>query len=138
MVKRTKSKVYESLKNKDFIKVASNFKGAAELAFEFEYYNAAGVLYIHSSIAFSDAITIKLSGRKCSGNNHYEVINLLEAVVPPQNKDKIAINKLKSLIDHKNLVSYTGDIYSKKDLEVIRKAFNKFRLWAEKILEVEA
>ncbi|MFZ1519726.1 MAG: hypothetical protein WAU11_13160 [Ignavibacteriaceae bacterium] len=138
MVKRTTSKVYESVKHKDFIKVAANFKDAAELAFDFEYYNASGVLFIHSSIAYSDAITIKLSGKKCSGDNHYEVIQLIEAVVPTLRKDKIAINKLKSLIDHKNFVSYTGDIYTRKDLEIIRKAFNKFRLWAEKVLEVEA
>lgn len=82
MVKKVPAKTYDSGKYKDFSKVASNFAEAADLALEFGYYNAAGVLYIHSAIAYSDAITIKLSGKKSSGQKHYEVIQLLESVVP--------------------------------------------------------
>lgn len=134
MVKKVPSKTYEAAKYKSFVKVAVNFSEAADLAFEFEYFNAAGVLYIHSAIAYSDAITIKLSGKKCSGDSHYEVIQLLETAVPKIRADKKAFNNLKSLIDHKNLISYTGDIYQKKDLEKIRKAFNRFREWAESVL----
>ncbi|HMN18727.1 MAG TPA: hypothetical protein PKD03_14030 [Ignavibacteriaceae bacterium] len=135
MVKKVSSKTYDSTKYKSFIIVALNFSEAADLAFEFEYFNAAGVLYIHSAIAYSDAITIKLSGRKCSGNNHYEVIQLLESVVPKIRIDTKAFNNLKSLIDQKNLISYTGDIYHKKDLEKIIKAFKRFSEWAKSILE---
>jgi hypothetical protein len=135
MVKKISSRAYDSIRYKDFLKVASNFAEGAELAYEFEYYNAAGVLYIHSSIAYSDAITIKLSGRKCKGENHYEVIQLLEQVIPQIRIDKRAINNFKSLIDHKNLISYSGDIYHKNDMEKIRKYFKRFREWAESILE---
>lgn len=135
MVKKVPSKNYDSAGYKTFIKVAVNFSEAADLAFEFDYYNAAGVLYIHSAIAYSDAITIKLSGKKCSGDNHYEIIQLLESAVPKLRVDKKAFNNLKSLIDHKNLISYTGDIYQKKDLEKISKAFKRFREWAESLLK---
>jgi hypothetical protein len=135
MVKKVPSKVYDSIKYKSFMKVAVNFKEAADLAFEFDYFNASGVLYIHSAIAYSDAITVKLSGKKCSGENHYEVIQLLENVVPGVRINSKAFNSLKSLIDHKNLISYTGDIYQKKDLEKIRKSFNRFREWAENLLK---
>ncbi|MBK6912303.1 MAG: hypothetical protein IPH11_00950 [Ignavibacteriales bacterium] len=129
MVKRVSSKVYDSVKYKNFIKVADNFKEAADLAFEFEYFNAAGVLYIHSAIAYSDAITIKLSGKKSSGENHYQVIQLLEDIIPKVRVDNKAFNNLKTLIDHKNLISYTGDVYQKKDLEKIRKSFHRYREW---------
>ena len=84
MVKKVPVKTYESIKFKSFTKVAENFSDTADLAYEFDYYNASGVLYIHASIAYSDAITIKLSGKKSNGENHYEVIQLLENVVPKQ------------------------------------------------------
>lgn len=134
MVKKVPSKIYDTAKYKGFVKVALNFSEAADLAFEFDYFNASGILYIHSAIAYSDAITIRLSGKKCSGDNHYEVIQLLETVVPKTRIDNKAFNSLRSLIDHKNLISYTGDIYYKKDLEKIRKAFKRFREWAEHFL----
>jgi len=134
MVKKIPSKTYDSVKYINFVKAAANFSEAGNLAFEFEYFNAAGVLYIHSAIAYSDAITIKLAGKKCSGDNHYEIVQLLENIVPKIRIDKKAFNSLKSLIDHKNLISYTGDIYHKKDLEKIRKSFYRFREWSETIL----
>lgn len=134
MVKNIPAKTYDSAKHKNFLNVANNFANAADLAYEFDYYNAAGVLYIHAAIAYSDAITIKLSGKKSSGDNHYEVIQLLENVVPVTRIDNKAFNNLKSLIDHKNLISYTGDIYQQKDLVKIRKSFNRFKEWAESII----
>ena len=49
--------------------------------------------------------------------------------------DNKAFNNLKSLIDNKNLISYTGDIYQQKDLVKIRKSFNRFIQWAESIIK---
>lgn len=135
MVKKLSTKIYDSVRYKDFVKVAINFAEAAELAYEFEYYNAAGVLFIHSSIAYADAITIKLSGKKCNGENHYEVIHLLEQVIPQTRIDKKAINNFKSLIDHKNLISYSGDVYNKSDLIRMMKGFARFKEWAEVLVE---
>ena len=48
----------------DFVTVAENFKDGAELAYEFGYFNAAGVLIVHSAIALADSITIKYSSSK--------------------------------------------------------------------------
>lgn len=135
MVKKLSTRAYDSVRYRDFIRVASNFAEAADLAYEFDYYNAAGVLYIHSSIAYADAITIKLSGKKCKGENHYEVIHLLEEVIPQIRMDRKAINNFKSLIDHKNLISYSGDIYNKSDLGKIRKNFKKFKEWTEALVD---
>lgn len=134
MVKKTRAKTFDSVRYKNFLSVASNFEEAAALAFEFEYLNAAGVLYIHSAIALADAITIKLASQKSSGDNHYEVINLIEKVVPVNWINKKAVTNFKSLIDHKNLISYTGDIYHKKDLDKIKRYFNNFKEWAVSLL----
>lgn len=133
MVKNAPAKTYDSIRYKGFLSVASNFEEAADLAFEFEYYNASGVLFIHSAIALADAITIKLAGLKSSGDNHYEVINLIEKVVPHNRINKKALSNFKSLIDHKNLISYTGDIYHKKDVDKIKRYFSKFKDWTESL-----
>ena len=83
----------------------------------------------------ADAVTIKLSSQKCTGDNHYEIISLLKDVTP-ELKHKIgAINHFKNLIDHKNAVSYTGDIYNKKDVDILFKHFNRFSNWTKSILE---
>lgn len=134
MVRRTRAKTFDTVRYKSFLSVAANFEEAAALAFEFEYFNASGVLYIHSAIALADAITIKLASQKSSGDNHYEVINLIEKVVPVNRINKKAVTNFKSLIDHKNLISYTGDIYHKKDLDKIRRYFNNFKTWAVSLL----
>jgi hypothetical protein len=118
----------------DFIKVAENFEDGAELAFEFEYFNAAGVLIVHSAIALADSITIKYSSSKIKGDSHYDIIALLKNVLPPKLKNDTAIDHLKKIIDQKNLVSYSGDIYHKSDYIKLNKHFIRFSVWANSIL----
>ena len=119
----------------DFIKVSKDFSNGCESAYTFEYYNAAGVLVIHAVIALADAVTIKLSGKKCSGDSHYDIIDLLKLVTPPsQNKSK-ALDQFKKLVDHKNKVSYYGDIYLKKDVDKLLKYFERFKSWADSLLK---
>lgn len=119
----------------DFIKVSKDFSNGCESAYTFEYYNAAGVLVIHAVIALADAVTIKLSGKKCGGDSHYDIIDLLKLVTPPsQNKSK-ALDQFKKLVDHKNKVSYYGDIYLKKDVDKLLKYFERFKSWADSLLK---
>jgi hypothetical protein len=119
----------------DFIKVAENFEDGAELAFEFGYFNAAGVLIVHSAIALADSITIKYSSSKIKGDSHYDVIALLKNVLPQKLKNDSAIDHLKRIIDQKNLVSYSGDIYHKSDITKLHKHFLRFSNWANSVLE---
>jgi len=119
----------------DFIKVSENFKAGAELAFEFGYYNAAGVLIVHSAIALADSITIKYSSSKIKGDSHYDIIALLKNVLPPKLKNDSAIDHLKKIIDQKNQVSYSGDIYHKLDINKLNKHFVRFSNWANSLLE---
>lgn len=108
---------------------------AANLANEFEYYNAAGVLIVHSAIAMADALTIKRSGVKCTGENHLEIISLVKDVIQNNPKRNTALKHLESIISIKSLVSYSGDIYYKKDIDKLFKHLNRFYYWAESILE---
>lgn len=135
MAKNFPTKKIDQTRYLDFQKVAENFKDAGEMAFEFGYYNAAGVLIIHAAIAFADAVTIKLASQKIKGDSHYDVIAFLNEVVPPENKSKRSFSHLNKLIDHKNLVSYSGDVYQKGDIEKLKKHFDRFTNWTNLILE---
>ncbi len=135
MVKKVTKRKVDAVKFKDFQNVAKNFYEGAKVAYEFEYYQAAGLLTIHSAIALADAITVKLLSEKCSGENHYEVLNLMNQAVHKNRTVNNSLKHFKNLIDHKNLISYTGDIYSKKDVDKIMKHFDRFSNWANSILE---
>ena len=119
----------------DFKKVAENFSDGAELAYEFGYFNAAGVLIIHSAIALADSLTIKFGSVKMKGDSHYDVIALINELIPDKMKDSSAITHFRKLIEHKNLISYSGDIYQRKDYEKLKKHFDRFARWAMELLE---
>ena len=123
MVRKTKKVSVDKRKADNFLKVSANFEEAARLAYEFEYYNAAGVLVVHAAIALADAITIKFGGIKNRSENHLEIINLIREVVRDEEKRKKASNQLEALISHKSSVSYSGDIYQKKDIDKMLKHY---------------
>jgi len=118
----------------DFIKVAKDFAQGCESAYAFGYFNASGVLIIHAAIALADAVTVKLAGKKCSGESHYAVIDLLKTVTPNSSSKSKSLDQFKKLIDHKNKISYYGDIYQKKDVDKLLKHFERFKLWTDTLL----
>lgn len=126
-------KKIEAHKHLDFESISKDFASGCDSAYAFEYYNAAGVLIIHAAIALADSITIKLAGKKCSGDSHYDIIELLRQVTPPSSNKSKALDQFKKLIDHKNQVSYQGDIYYKKDVDKLLKYFERFKSWAESL-----
>ena len=107
---------------------------ALRVAYEYEYFNAAGVLIVHAAIAIADALTIKKGGLKCKGGNHFEVINLIREIIEQDSKAKAVVNHLEAIISFKNDVSYSGDIYLKSDIDKLSKHFTRFYNWAEHIL----
>lgn len=128
MVKKVPRKSYEATEYSKFIKVSENFINGAEVAAEYEYYNAAGVLIIHAAIALADAVTIRFASVKCKGENHYEIIKLLKEAAPTDKQKSKAITHFEKLIDHKNAVSYQGEIYRAKDIQLLQKHFERFAL----------
>lgn len=99
MTKKTpKIKIHHS-RYSSYKKIAHNFFEAANISTELGYYNAAGVLFVHSAIALGDAITIKLSSIKSSGDNHFQIISLIEDVVKESNEKSKALNHLRKIID---------------------------------------
>ncbi|MCF8241478.1 MAG: hypothetical protein K9J16_08815 [Melioribacteraceae bacterium] len=135
MVKKVPRKSYESTDYSKFLKVSKNFADGAEVAADYEYYNAAGVLIIHAAIALADAVTIRFASAKCTGDNHYEIIKLLKEAAPADKQKTKAITQFEKLIDHKNAVSYQGEIYRSEDIQLLQKHFDRFRTWVESVLQ---
>ena len=134
MVKKVSRKRYDATDASRFISVSKNFIFGADVAIEHEYYNAAGLLIIHAAIALADAVTIRFASAKCTGDNHYEIINLLKEAVPNNEKKSKAITHFEKLIDHKNAVSYQGELYRFEDIKLLRKHFERFNYWVESLL----
>ncbi len=123
-------------KSFDYASVADNFTKGAELAKEFGYWNAAGVLIVHAAIAYTDAITIKVAGVKSRGEDHTETTRLVEEVVALDEDGRKALNKLRRLIEEKNLVSYRGEIYRRDDIEKMWKLLERYKNWAVEIIGI--
>lgn len=134
MVNKPSAKQTDRSKYIGFAKVSENFENASKLAFEFGYYNAAGVLIIHSAIALADSVTIKVNSLKVSGESHYDILSFLRNTMPEKYRNKTAFDHFQRLIDFKNLVSYSGDIFIKKDIEKLNKHFERFASWAKSII----
>ncbi|HOJ18419.1 MAG TPA: HEPN domain-containing protein [Ignavibacteriaceae bacterium] len=131
MTHRTSRIKVEKSRSTEFLSIAENFREASELAFEFGYFNAAGVLIVHSVIALADALTIRLGGVKCKGENHYEIVSLMKDLVPDSAQKDKALNHFNAIIDHKSAVSYSGEIYKRKDIETMMKHGRRFSDWAK-------
>ncbi len=125
----------EKSKASSYKAVADNFFDGASVARKFEYWNAAGVLIVHSAIAYADAISIKFAGVKSRGGDHHETVVLLDELVSESDGKKSALSRLHRIIEHKNAVSYSGEVYGRKDIEQLWKLVVRFREWATGILE---
>lgn len=119
---------------KDYQSVAEHFYQAAKDSLELEYFTAAGVLIVHSAIAYTDALCIKLSGVKSVGENHDDSITLVESAVAESEEKAKAINQLRRIIEEKTKVSYLGELYSSTQVKEIWKRLERYRKWALEVL----
>ncbi len=102
---------------------------------ELEYWTAAGVLIVHSAIAFADALCIKLSGVRSASENHEDTVTLVESVVADREGKANAINQLRRIIEEKTKVSYLGELYSASQSKEMWKRLERFRKWALVVLQ---
>ncbi len=114
---------------RQFHAVADNFAQAARLATAYEYWNAAGVLLVHAAIALTDALTVKVGGAKSVGEDPMEAANLLEDVLAVDAEGKKAIGHLRALLEEKNLVSYSGEIYRREDIRPMARHLERYQAW---------
>lgn len=135
MVKTRGKKSIPKHKFKDYRNVAEHFYNAAKDSIELEYFTAAGVLIVHSAIAFTDALCIKLAGVKSVGEDHEDAIILIEKIVADSEEKKKSLNQLYRIIEEKTKVSYLGELYTGSQTKDMWKRLERYRKWAIEILE---
>ena len=135
MVRKTVRKKVDNIKSTDYKSVAVSFFGGAEVAKEYGYWNAAGLLIDHSAIAYADAVSIKFGGVKSQGEDHNQTVTLLKEILAASDENQRAYKHLEKIIAHKTSVSYSGDVYNRKDVEHLWKNFERLKRWAELILK---
>lgn len=134
MAKRRGRRPVDRSHSREYQRVATHFFEAAEASMDLEYWTAAGVLIVHSAIAYADALTIRISGQKSSGENHEDAVALLDEVVAGGNDKAKAVNQLRRIIEEKTRISYLGELYSPSKIRELWKRLDRFREWAEAIL----
>jgi hypothetical protein len=82
MTKRQSRKAVDRVRYREYQQVAEHFFEAGKASMDLEYWTAAGLLIVHSAIAYADALSIKLSGQKSVGENHEDAVALIADVVP--------------------------------------------------------
>ena len=135
MPRKTTRKQVNKASFSKYKQVAENFYSGADVAKEYEYWNAAGVLIVHSAIAYADAVTIKYGGVKSQGEDHNQVVTLLKEILTTSDENKKAFIHLEKIIAQKTSVSYSGDVFVLKDIDNLWKNLERFRSWAESVLE---
>ena len=134
MAKRSRRTSVPRIRSRQYQSVAEHFFVAAKDSLELEYWTAAGLLIVHSAIAYTDALCIQQSGQKSSGDNHEDAVALLDEVVAGGEEKTKAINQLRRIIEEKTKVSYLGDLYSSAQAEELWKRLKRYRDWAVAIL----
>ena len=134
MTRRTKRKTIDRAEYKKYQRVAEHFYSAASDSITLEYWTAAGVLIVHSAIAFTDAACIQSSGQRSVGDDHEDAIELLESLIASGDGKAQAMGHLRRIIEEKTKVSYLGDLYTAGQAKNLWKHLERFRSWIEKIL----
>ena len=134
MTRRRSRKAVNRARYLEYEQVAEHFFEAGKASMDLEYWTAAGVLIVHSAIAYADALSIKLSGQKSAGEDHEDAIALVADVVADGEEKVKALNQLRRIIEEKTRVSYLGDLYGPTDTREMWKRLERFREWAKEIL----
>ena len=99
------------------------------------YASAAALLAVHSAISFSDAILIRLSGARPRSEDHGEAITTLKRACTRAKVDHLGITHLQRLLSAKTGVSYGEKQVDDERTVALCIAAERFRAWAEKILQ---
>ena len=122
-MRRQARKSVDRTRYREYQNVAEHFSDAARLAMDGDYWTAAGVLIVHSAIAYCDAVAIKMSGQKSAGKNHEDAIVLLKGLIANGDQKTKAINQLSRIIEEKTRVSYMGGVNVKSCVNFFSSGF---------------
>ena len=89
---------------------------------------------LKAAIAYTDAITIKIGGVKSQGEDHMAAVDLVKQTVVLDKSGEKALNHLWRMIQEKNLVSYSGEVYAMEDVEKLWKHLDRYKFLVVSLL----
>ncbi len=121
---------------KSYERNAKSFEEEALDAVKAKRWNPAGALYVLATIAWCDAVTVAMGGKKSAGDNHSNAAALLAEIVQtdPVGK-KEAVKNFRMIIAEKTAVSYGAEAYDQTDIERIEKSYALFAGWCKRALK---
>lgn len=99
------------------------------------YASAAALLAVHSAISYGDALLTGLGGARPRGENHREAVTALKRACMKAKVDQHGIKHFQSLVSAKTDISYGERRVDDERVEAICIAAERFRVWAERILQ---
>ena len=94
MAGKTKKTFTDKSEHSRYKTIADNFYNGALAEKEAKRWNASGVLMVHAAIAYADAATIKYGSVKSRGDDHQDVVRLLDDLLPPSDAKRNALHQL--------------------------------------------
>jgi hypothetical protein len=100
-----------------------------------EHLMAAGLLAVHSAIAFNDAVLMKLTGRSGLSQDHKRAPAITRKACHERRLDDRGISHLKELIDFKDEIAYQGKPIAPEKITRMCKTAERFEAWAKPMLK---
>jgi len=102
---------------------------------------AAGLLAVHSAIAFNDAVLIKLTGASGKSSDHKQAPEMTRKACRAKGLDDKTIDKgishLVKLIRFKDQIAYQGKTISDEEILKFCEASERFQTWVKPMLKGE-
>lgn len=101
------------------------------------YASAVALLAVHSAISFSDAVLIRLTGKRSYSKNHRKAIDAITRACKKAQIEVGGIKHLDKLVSAKTDVSYGDKGVDKQAVNALYVAAGRFQAWAEHVLKNE-
>lgn len=98
------------------------------------YSAAVGLLAVHTTISYNDAVQVTLTGKRTKSTDHRRTLRATEAACRTAKIESRGIAHLEKLLSAKTDVSYGDARVDNRRIEFLYQAAGAFRAWAESIL----
>lgn len=119
---------------KNYLKKSEEFMNACNDSFAKEEWDAAVINAVHSGISAGDALTIFFKGLRHAGENHEDVIQLLNTLDLYDIKDKN--RHILNLLNVKNKSEYEETLMTRKNAEDAKRSAERFLSYVKENLKV--
>ena len=128
MKKLIRKSVSRNLWHNYYSVAKDNYRGAI-INYENNLWTPAAILFVHTAIAYTDALTVKAGGVRSSSDDHLQVVSLVKQIIFINDEDKTALNRLMKILSEKSKVAYGGQMYSQSQAEKMMKNMERYQSW---------